>query len=31
MKVRYLLDEHLPKSLVEAVQKYDPGIDIVRI
>jgi hypothetical protein len=31
MKIRFLLDEHLPKALIEAVRHYDRGIDILLI
>lgn len=31
MRVRFLLDEHLPKGLVKSVKAYDSAIDILRV
>jgi hypothetical protein len=31
MKIRFLLDEHMPKELIKSVKRYDEQIDILRI
>lgn len=31
MKIRFLLDEHMPKGLIKSVKRHDEQIDILRI